>query len=200
MLHSIPFMVVVGLMAACSSCHRTEIQRSHTMSRYRRSWLLGGRYSPSPRSVRIQRTSSSRGRPLPPRSRPTGLEAEWLFQRSSVEMLPRRSYPGSLSCHHSRMWVPSRRYRLYKDPLDEFFVTFHGWPLIHRRITTSPTHSQLTLGGHTGWVRAVATYDKYLFSCGCNYLRQWDCTFATPKELNSVKLFTGEDDCEEPST
>lgn len=51
---------------------------------------------------------------------------------------------------------------------------------------------QLTLGGHTGWVRAVATYDKYLFSCGCNYLRQWDCTFATPKELNSVKLFTGE--------
>lgn len=28
-------------------------------------------------------------------------------------------------------------------------------------------------------------------SCGCNYLRQWDCTYATPKELNKVKLFTG---------
>ncbi|GAX78546.1 hypothetical protein CEUSTIGMA_g5986.t1 [Chlamydomonas eustigma] len=55
-----------------------------------------------------------------------------------------------------------------------------------------PTFNEARLEGHTGWVRAVATYDKYLFSCGCNYLRQWDCTYATPKELTSVKLFTGD--------
>ena len=28
-------------------------------------------------------------------------------------------------------------------------------------------------------------------SCGCNYMRQWDTTFAVPKEVNKIKLFTG---------
>lgn len=45
------------------------------------------------------------------------------------------------------------------------------------------------LNGHTGWVRSLATHGKYLFSCGCNYLRQWDTTFAVPKEIRSMKLF-----------
>jgi len=56
----------------------------------------------------------------------------------------------------------------------------------------TPEFTGLKLGGHTGWVRSVCTYDKYLFSCGCNFLHQWDCTYATPKHLNSVKLFTGD--------
>jgi hypothetical protein len=47
--------------------------------------------------------------------------------------------------------------------------------------------ANLRLSDHTGWVRAVATYDKFLFSCGCNVLRQWDMTFPTPKEINTVK-------------
>eukprot|EP00898_Chlorokybus_atmophyticus_P007739 jgi/Chlat1/7967/Chrsp69S00589 len=29
------------------------------------------------------------------------------------------------------------------------------------------------LGGHTGWVRALAVVDKWLFSAACNYVRVW---------------------------
>jgi len=48
------------------------------------------------------------------------------------------------------------------------------------------------MNGHTGWVRSLASSGKYLFSCGCNYLRQWDQAYAVPKEVSSTKLFTGD--------
>ncbi|KAG2489448.1 hypothetical protein HYH03_012084 [Edaphochlamys debaryana] len=52
--------------------------------------------------------------------------------------------------------------------------------------------NKVVLGGHTGWVRALAVTGKWLFSCGCNCLRLWDTTFRTPKESEAVKLFTGD--------
>ncbi|GLC40246.1 hypothetical protein PLESTB_001309500 [Pleodorina starrii] len=51
---------------------------------------------------------------------------------------------------------------------------------------------KVVLDGHTGWVRSLAVTGKWLFSCGCNYLRLWDTTFRTPKECDSVRLFTGD--------
>ncbi|WIA08698.1 hypothetical protein OEZ85_008123 [Tetradesmus obliquus] len=51
---------------------------------------------------------------------------------------------------------------------------------------------QVRMNGHTGWVRSMSSSGKYLFSCGCNYLRQWDQAYAVPKEVSSTKLFTGD--------
>lgn len=51
---------------------------------------------------------------------------------------------------------------------------------------------QVRMNGHTGYVRSLATSGKYLFSCGCNYLRQWDQAYAVPKEVSSTKLFKGD--------
>jgi len=53
---------------------------------------------------------------------------------------------------------------------------------------------KVRMNGHTGWVRSLATSTsgKYLFSCGCNYLRQWDVTYPIPKEVGEAKLFTGD--------
>ena len=49
------------------------------------------------------------------------------------------------------------------------------------------------MNGHTGWVRALATSGgRWLFSCGCNHLRQWDTTFTVPREVASSALFTGD--------
>lgn len=51
---------------------------------------------------------------------------------------------------------------------------------------------KVRMNGHTGWVRSLASSGKYLFSCGCNYLRQWDITYPIPKEVGEAKLFTGD--------
>lgn len=48
------------------------------------------------------------------------------------------------------------------------------------------------VNGHTGWVRALATSGKYLFSSGCNHLRQWDTTYTVPKEVATQSLYTGD--------
>jgi hypothetical protein len=44
------------------------------------------------------------------------------------------------------------------------------------------------LDGHSGWVRAVATYDRYLFSAGGSFLRQFDCTYTKPKEVSTTEV------------
>lgn len=49
--------------------------------------------------------------------------------------------------------------------------------------------------GHTGWVRALSPAgpgDRWVLSCGCNHLRQWDATFTAPKEVATASLFTGD--------
>jgi len=51
---------------------------------------------------------------------------------------------------------------------------------------------QMHMNGHTGWVRSLASSGKYLFSCGCNHLHQWDQAYAVPKEVRSMSLFTGD--------
>lgn len=50
----------------------------------------------------------------------------------------------------------------------------------------------IRMNGHTGWVRALATSGRWLFSSGCNHLRQWDTTYTIPKEVASHALFTGD--------
>lgn len=59
-------------------------------------------------------------------------------------------------------------------------------------VGASQIQDKVRLGGHTGWVRSLATSGRWLFSCGCNYLRQWDTAWPVPKELKSTKLFTGD--------
>lgn len=53
-------------------------------------------------------------------------------------------------------------------------------------------NDKVVLDGHTGWVRSLAVADKWLFSCGCNWLRVWDTTYRTPKEVSKTRLFTGD--------
>jgi WD40 repeat protein len=53
-------------------------------------------------------------------------------------------------------------------------------------------NSKVRMNGHTGWVRSLATSGKWLFSCGCNHLRQWDTTLAVPKEVHRETLATGD--------
>lgn len=50
----------------------------------------------------------------------------------------------------------------------------------------------VVLNGHTGWVRALATSGKWLFSCGCNIIHQWDMSRAVPKHVADIQLFTGD--------
>lgn len=45
---------------------------------------------------------------------------------------------------------------------------------------------------HTGWVRALAAEGRWLFSCTCNTLHQWDLMWATPRHVRSAQLFSGD--------
>lgn len=59
--------------------------------------------------------------------------------------------------------------------------------------TTGPTVSdKVQLRDHTGWVRSLAASGKWLFSCGCNYVKVWDTTWPLPREAHTAKLFTGD--------
>ncbi|DBA82342.1 hypothetical protein WJX79_008773 [Trebouxia sp. C0005] len=63
-------------------------------------------------------------------------------------------------------------------------------------VAWEPPDSQLIpkvhLNSHTGWVRGLATSRRWLFSCSCNFLCQWDMARAVPRKVNQVKLFTGD--------
>lgn len=45
----------------------------------------------------------------------------------------------------------------------------------------------VVLDGHTGWVRALATHGRWLFSCSCNTVRQWDMSRAVPRLVRDFK-------------
>ena len=50
---------------------------------------------------------------------------------------------------------------------------------------------QRACGGHTGWVRALATDDAgLLLSVGCNFVRAWELGALAP--LGQARLFTGD--------
>ncbi|BDA50211.1 probable pre-mRNA-splicing factor prp46 at C-terminar half [Coccomyxa sp. Obi] len=51
---------------------------------------------------------------------------------------------------------------------------------------------KVILNGHTGWVRALAAEGRWLFSAGCNIMRQWDLTRAVPRHVRDVKLVKGD--------
>lgn len=57
---------------------------------------------------------------------------------------------------------------------------------------SSALSEKVRMNGHTGWVRSLATSGRYLFSCGCNHLRQWDTTYTVPREVASQSLYTGD--------
>lgn len=49
------------------------------------------------------------------------------------------------------------------------------------------------LDEHCGWVRSVAiAQGRWLFSCACNTLRQWDMARAIPRCVNTVTLDKGD--------
>lgn len=50
----------------------------------------------------------------------------------------------------------------------------------------------MSIGGHTGWVRDLTIEDRWLFSCGCNHLLQWDLAWPVPKQVGDIELFTGD--------
>lgn len=63
-------------------------------------------------------------------------------------------------------------------------------------LSWEPPQSQpvenVALGGHTGWVRALATQGKWLFSCSCNVVRVWDMSRAVPRMVDEAASFTGD--------
>ena len=52
--------------------------------------------------------------------------------------------------------------------------------------------STVSLAGHTGWVRALATCGRWLFSGSCSTVRQWDMSRAVPRHQRDVKLDKGD--------
>lgn len=50
----------------------------------------------------------------------------------------------------------------------------------------------VSLNGHTGWVRALATCGQWLFSGSCSTMRQWDMSRAVPRHKSDVKLEKGD--------
>lgn len=52
--------------------------------------------------------------------------------------------------------------------------------------------SNVALGGHTGWVRALAQHGRWLFSCCCNTVQQWDMSRAVPRHCQTVASFKGD--------
>lgn len=54
------------------------------------------------------------------------------------------------------------------------------------------TVENVSLSGHTGWVRALAVQGRWLFSCSCNKVRAWDMSRAVPRLVDEECSFTGD--------
>lgn len=53
--------------------------------------------------------------------------------------------------------------------------------------------SNVVLEDHCGWVRSLAlARGRWLFSCACNTLRQWDVSRAVPRCVATVTLDKGD--------
>jgi pleiotropic regulator 1 len=61
------------------------------------------------------------------------------------------------------------------------------WELPHPHF-----EDKVVLNGHTGWVRALATNRRYLFSSGCNKISQWDLARSVPRKVNEISVYTGD--------
>jgi len=51
---------------------------------------------------------------------------------------------------------------------------------------------RVALGPHGGWIRDIQSYGKWMFSCDCNTLRQWDLSWINPRHMRDVSLFKGD--------
>lgn len=51
---------------------------------------------------------------------------------------------------------------------------------------------RVVLGPHGGWVRDLQSYGRWMFSCDCNTLRQWDLSWTNPRHIRDVSLFKGD--------
>lgn len=61
------------------------------------------------------------------------------------------------------------------------------------RSLPSPHLVQLVLDDHCGWVRSVCiAQGRWLFSCACNTLRQWDISRPVPRCVGTVALDKGD--------
>jgi pleiotropic regulator 1 len=73
------------------------------------------------------------------------------------------------------------------------------WCRTHRILLPLPSLKQLpaclqvVLDEHCGWVRSLAmSQGRWLFSCACNTLRQWDMSRAVPRCVATVTLERGD--------
>jgi len=51
---------------------------------------------------------------------------------------------------------------------------------------------RVVLGPHGGWVRDLQSYGRWMFSCDCNTLRQWDLSWMNPRHMRDVSLYKGD--------
>eukprot|EP01025_Chloroclados_australasicus_P001295 TRINITY_DN10361_c0_g2_i1.p1 TRINITY_DN10361_c0_g2~~TRINITY_DN10361_c0_g2_i1.p1 ORF type:complete len:366 (+),score=34.01 TRINITY_DN10361_c0_g2_i1:99-1196(+) len=51
---------------------------------------------------------------------------------------------------------------------------------------------KVVLGDHEGWVRSLASSNRWLFSCSGKQLKQWDLTWAVPRIVRSLELSIGD--------
>eukprot|EP00891_Asterochloris_glomerata_P007760 jgi/Astpho2/7760/Aster-07599 len=75
---------------------------------------------------------------------------------------------------------------------NQVFCGNHGKSVLSWEPPDKEMISKVVLNSHTGWVRSLATSGKWLFSCGCNYIKQWDMSRAVPRHVRDIKLFTGD--------
>lgn len=72
------------------------------------------------------------------------------------------------------------------------------WPWPHLRSLPPDTPRfccpwQVVLDEHCGWVRSLAiAQGRWLFSCACNTLRQWDMSRAVPRCAATISLDKGD--------
>lgn len=55
-----------------------------------------------------------------------------------------------------------------------------------------PKIKKVPLTEHSGWVRGLAAEGRWLFSCACNTLHQWDLMWANPRHVTSAELYSGD--------
>lgn len=79
-----------------------------------------------------------------------------------------------------------------RGPGDTVFCGLAAKEIAAWEVGKGALDDKVRMNGHTGWVRSLAATGKYLFSCGCNHLRQWDATYPVPKEVAATSLFTGD--------
>lgn len=51
---------------------------------------------------------------------------------------------------------------------------------------------RVVLNDQSGWVRDLASVDRWMFSVDCNNLRQWDLSWAMPRHVRDTSLFKGD--------